>query len=128
MFLLLKKLLNLFVLSHLLYYEQFLYTPLSWSLCCLVNWVLENIVLSNLVEKSHHLCALKTSQESGIASFRVCAFDLHSRKSCQTSLCFSPVGILFMCHLHCVCLHTSICMTEWCSWLVGLAGRLFAQV
>lgn len=29
MFLLLKKLLNLFVLSHLLYYEQFLYTPLS---------------------------------------------------------------------------------------------------
>ncbi len=75
MFLLVKKLLNLFVLSHLLYYEQFLYTPLSWSLCCLVNWVLENIVLSNLVGKSHHLCPLRTSQESGIASFRVCAFD-----------------------------------------------------
>ncbi len=72
MFLLLKKLLNLFVLSHSLYYEQFLYTPLSWSLCCLVNWVLENIVLSNLVEKSHHLCPLRTSQESGITSSRVC--------------------------------------------------------
>ncbi len=37
--------------------------------------MLENIVLSNLVGKSHHLCPLRTSQESGIASFRVCAFD-----------------------------------------------------
>jgi hypothetical protein len=95
--------------------------------------VLENIVLSNLVGKSRHLCPLRTSQESGTISSRVCAFDLHSRKRCQTSLCFSPVGILFTCViLHCVCLHTSICMTEWRSWLVGwlvgLAGHLCAQV
>lgn len=121
MLLLLKKLLNLYVLSHPLYYERFLYTPLSWSLCCLVNWVLENIVLSSLVEKSHHLCPLRTSQESGIISSRVCAFDLHSRKSCQTSLCFSPVGILFTCVIYTVFVFTL--PSAWQSgWLVGWIG------